>query len=551
LRVSGARIVGALAAAALTLAVAPAASGQTLSFVVSLRAARELDSPRAAPAIGRGFVGVSIDYCNITRYAQAGPNPILDQLLLALAPEGGVIRIGGDQIGQSCIGDPDPLLTTPPVIRAVLRQTDAHAILGVDFFDGNPYLVPGEVSTLVRALDRRHPSRWIEAFEVGNEPDLYQRYGVGLPWQQTQPSFLEYLQAFTEWAGLIHRYAGDPGVGVAGPSLGRLGIPWIHGPFTHDFRAFMSGPAQASPITFHEYPLSSTLPCPNPACPAIANLLSNSASHGLAQQVAPYSAWLADPQQVRVDEANSVTGGGVSGVSNTFTSALWILDTLFEFARAGVAGVNVHTFPSAQYALFSGPQPGGWVVYPEYYGMLAFARAAPFGSQLLAVSGSAAATAAPQVKVWAVQTLGGSLHVVAINKGLFPHTIVLRGRGVPYAKTATISVLRGPATAVDTMCPYPLELTGMCAPAGVTLGGATFGPADQAGGDHTSTGVLGPPPPHTCTLVVRCSGQQRNGEVEFTLAPGTATIIAGSPAPPPSRNRRPTRPGVPSGRHKR
>ena len=130
MRVSGGRIVGALAAAALTLAIAPGASGQTLSFVVSLRAARELDSRRAAPAIGRGFVGVSIDYCNITRYAQAGPNPILDQLLLALAPEGGVIRIGGDQIGQSCIGDPDPLLTTPPVIRAVLRQTDAHAILG-------------------------------------------------------------------------------------------------------------------------------------------------------------------------------------------------------------------------------------------------------------------------------------------------------------------------------------------------------------------------------------------------------------------------------------
>ena len=419
MRVPGARIVGALAAAALTLAIATGASGQTLSFQVSLRAARELDSRRPAPAIARGFVGVSIDYCNITRYAQAGPNPILDQLLLALAPEGGVVRIGGDQIGQTCPpGDPDPLATTPPVIRAVLRQTQSHAILGLDFFDGNPYLVPGEVTTLVRALDPRHPSRWIDAFEVANEPDLYQRYGAELSWQQTRPLFFDYLQAFAEWAGLVHRYARDPAVGVAGPSLGRLGIPWIHGPFTDDFRAFMSGPTEASPITFHEYPLLGATPCPNPGCPAIVNLLSNSASHGLAQQVAPYSAWLPDPGQVRVDEANSVTGGGVSGVSNTFTSALWILDTLFEFARAGVAGVNVHTFPSARYALFSGPQPGGWVVYPEYYGMLAFARAAPFGSQLLSVSGSAAATAAPLVKVWAVQTLGGSLHVVAINKDL-------------------------------------------------------------------------------------------------------------------------------------
>ncbi len=52
---------------------------------------------------------------------------------------------------------------------------------------------------------------------------------------------------------------------------------------------------------------------------------------------------------------NSVTGGGAKGVSNTFASALWALDTLFELAQAGVSGVNVHTFPSAQYALYTGP----------------------------------------------------------------------------------------------------------------------------------------------------------------------------------------------------
>ena len=182
MRVSGARIVGALAAAALALAIAPGRAAKRSRS--RSRCGRRVSSTRAgpAPAIARGFVGVSIDYCNITRYAQAGPNPILDQLLLALAPEGGVVRIGGDQIGQTCPpGDPDPLATTPPVIRAVLRQTQSHAILGLDFFDGNPYLVPGEVTTLVRALDPRHPSRWIDAFEVANEPDLYQRYGAGLP----------------------------------------------------------------------------------------------------------------------------------------------------------------------------------------------------------------------------------------------------------------------------------------------------------------------------------------------------------------------------------
>ncbi|HWE33718.1 MAG TPA: hypothetical protein VG410_09545 [Solirubrobacteraceae bacterium] len=546
-----ARIGGALAAAALTVAIAPAASGQTLTFNVSTRPARELDSRRPVPAIALGFTGVSIDYCNITQYADAGPNPILDQLVLALAPQGGVIRIGGDQLGQGCAGDADPLVNAPPVIRSVLRQTQSRAILGVDFADGDPYLVPGEVSALIDALDRRHPSRWIEAFEIGNEPDLYQRYGVALPWQQTQPSFFQYLQAFTEWAGLIHRYARDPDVGVAGPSLGRLGIPWIHGPFTHDFRAFMSGPAEANPITFHEYALLWQVACPNPGCPTIVNLLTNSASHGLAQQVAPYSAWLRDPQQVRVDEANSVTGGGVSGVSNTFSSALWMLDTLFEFAQAGVGGVNVHTFPSAQYALFSGPRPGGWLVYPEYYGMLAFARAAPFASQLLSVSRPPATDAAPPVKVWAVQTLAGSLHVVAINKDLVPRTIVLDGPGVPYAKTATISVLRAPPTPPSPTCPVPLNVTGLCARSGVTLAGATFGAADAAGGDHTSTGALGGPARGTCTRLEACTAQPRKGEIELTLAPGTATMLSGSPAPRPSPRRRAKHAGGPSTPHRR
>jgi len=517
------------------LAVVPGAAAQTLTFRVSTRLARELDSRRVAPPIAPGFAGVSIDYCTITRYAQTGPNPILDRLLLALAPRGGVIRIGGDQLGQSCVGDPDPLVQTPPVIRAVLSQTHERAILGLDFIDGNPYIIPGEVSALAGALDRTHPSRWIEAFEIGNEPDLYPRYGVTLAWQRTRPLFYSYLQAFTLWANLVHRYVRDSAVGVAGPSLGRLGIPWIHGPFTSDFLAFMSGPAHADPITFHTYALLSQAPCPNPGCPTILNLLANYSSHGLAHEVAPYSAWLRDPQQLRVDETNSVTGGGVAGVSNTFASALWILDSLFEYARAGVAGINVHTFPSASYALFSGPRPGGWVVYPEYYGMLAFARAAPAGSRLLSVSGTAAARTVSSVKVWAVRAPSGGLRIVAINKDLVAHTIVLRGAGVPYKKTATIAVLQAPPTSIAAICPQPLALTGLCAHAGVTLGGASFGPADPGGGDHTSTGVLGPPPSGTCQLLERCTVQPRGDSIELTLAPGTATLVAGAPSPPRKR----------------
>ena len=55
---------------------------------------------------------------------------------------------------------------------------------------------------------------------------------------------------------------------------------------------------------------------------------------------------------MRIDELNSVSCGAVPEVSNTFASALWALNTLFEMARVGIRGVNIHTFPGAGYELF-------------------------------------------------------------------------------------------------------------------------------------------------------------------------------------------------------
>ena len=41
-----------------------------------------------------------------------------------------------------------------------------------------------------------------------------------------------------------------------------------------------------------------------------------------------------------------------SGVSDTFASSLWVVDALFELARLGVDGVNMHTLPRSAYELF-------------------------------------------------------------------------------------------------------------------------------------------------------------------------------------------------------
>ena len=81
-------------------------------------------------------------------------------------------------------------------------------------------------------------------------------------------------------------------------------------------------------------------------------------------------------------ELNSVSCGGARGVSDTFASALWILDTLFNMAAVGVDGVNIHTFNKALDQPSLTHSSGGWQAHvdPMDYGTPTFARAAPTGS---------------------------------------------------------------------------------------------------------------------------------------------------------------------------
>jgi hypothetical protein len=82
---------------------------------------------------------------------------------------------------------------------------------------------------------------------------------------------------------------------------------------------------------------------------------------------------------LRVCEANSFYGGGQPGVSDSFISALWVLDFMWTLAAGGAAGVNMETginqldFVSS-YSPIPNDAKGTVSVAPEYYGMLAFAQ---------------------------------------------------------------------------------------------------------------------------------------------------------------------------------
>jgi hypothetical protein len=249
-------------------------------------------------------------------------------------------------------------------------------------------------------------------------------------------------------------------------------------------------PSRLKLVTAHLYPLMN---CSANAHPLLSQLLSPSSIQGLATSAhRMVKAAAAHGKPLRVDEINGITCGGYRGVSDTFASALWVLDVLFELDKIGVDGVNVQTVPGGVQEIF-GPvagDGGSMVVHPEFYGMMMFAQASPAGSRLFTIPARLPAN----VKLWATRAKDRSARVTLINDNLSkPRTVhvPLSSPGGP----AAVEALRAPHVGSTS---------------GVTLGGRSFGNA-------TSTGLLPAPVPRQL--------KSRHGGYTVRLPPATAILL--------------------------
>jgi hypothetical protein len=428
-----------------------------------------------APAIAKGFLGLSIEYQSVAVDAgpASDPDQVMDQLIANLNPgQRPVIRIGGDSTDHTWYpvrGVHIRGLTyalTPAWLASVARlarSTDAKLILGIDLEVNSPTVAGAEATALLQAIGSAH----ILAWEVGNEPNLYSSF----PWYvrtagdpstgvYTRPrdySFGDYLNQFNAEARAL------PDIALAGPALGSP--VWMK-----HVGQMIGADREVRDITYHAYPTNCFAAPGNRAFPSVADLLSRQGSDGLAAAVAGYAAQArAAGRNFRVDELNSSACGGTSGVSDTFASALWVTDTLFAMASRGVTGVNIQDFNSGRYKPFGFSQVGGrWVaqVEPLYYGMALFVRAAPAGSQLLSVGASGADT----VRAWAAQTPAdstdhGARTVTLINDHI-RHAVTVTVR-VPGASRGTLIRMSAPA--------------GAAAKAQITLAGSSYGSSTSTG----------------------------------------------------------------------
>ena len=435
--------------------------------------------------MGDGFVGVSFEYRAMHQYTGRDPlaiDPALLGLVQGLAPgQSPVIRVGGD----STDGSWWPIRGMVPqggiyyritqgwlrTTRALAADLNARLILGINLASGRVAIAAAEGRTLVSAIGRRY----IQALEIGNEPDLYGVFpwyvdGRGHVYHARPRSYdlAQYTQQFREWAGAL------PHVGLAGPALS--GPAWAR-----NLWRFVAHAPRLSVVTYHRYPLRACLTnTADPGYPTIPNLLADRSSAGLASPLAPYVRTAhRHGAQFRVDELNTASCEGAAGVSDTFASALWALDTAFNLAAVGVDGINIHMLPGSNYELFtvSHAADGSWqaFVHPEYYGLAMFAQAFPPGARLLPVSGVGGP--GDPVKLWATLGADGTERVTLINQDpLAEHDIQLQ---VPGELSQTTGA--APSGQLES-----LQAPGLSATSGVTLGGQTFGA-------ETQTGVLGAP----------------------------------------------------------
>ncbi len=483
--VSRRSLAGGLAAAGVLAAVFVAGLGGSHRTSAHERAARRLQAPaRSIPAgaqtltvgqrtsgrpIPAGFLGLSLEYPALEAYAGPNPNainPVLVQLIRNLSPgQAPNLRIGGDTTDWTWW--PVPGVAKPGGVRyslnrrfaavaaALAHGLGARVILGIQLEADSAKVAGTEARALVTGIGRSS----VQALELGNEPELYGSFtwyttksGQHVKGRPPGYDFAAYQRDFSRLGAAL------PRVPLAGPATGAP--KWIP-----ELPRFLPAHPQVRVATLHRYPVQQCFISPAaPQYPSVAHLLAPASSRGLADSVAPFVG-VAHARHValRIDEMNTVSCGGAPGVANGFVSALWALDAVFQMARVGVDGVNIHTYPRAPYELFTfSRRHGRWrgFVAPEYYGLMMFAQAAPPGAHLLRLSG-----ALGNVRAWATRAPDGTTRVVLINEY------------TAQARTLAVRIAGGDAPAMLEL----LRAKGITATTGVTLGGQTFGTATTAG----------------------------------------------------------------------
>lgn len=289
---------------------------------------------------------------------------------------------------------PSPVRITPLAIRRLREFLDLcgwNLIYGLNMGTGTPENAAAEAAYV---MDVAGPK--LIAFQLCNEPDLFFRNGIRNAGYNSD-------QFAGEWQRFYDAIrARVPRAHFAGPDTA-YNNEWLV-PFASRFKreaVFLSqhyyaeGPPEDPSMTIER------LLRPNRNLEAeFDGMKKVKRDFGL-----PF----------RLAETNSCYQGGKPGVSDTFASALWGADLMYQLASAGGMGINFHGGGYGWYTPIAGTRENGFLARPIYYGMLLFAQAGP--GQLIE-SQLDHSESAPLLTAYALRGSDGAIKIAAFNKNL-------------------------------------------------------------------------------------------------------------------------------------
>lgn len=327
-----------------------------------------IDLTRTVATIPADFLGLGYEISSVARPGLlSATNSAYVQLVRTLGKRG-VVRVGGntaDYASYSANGTPASVpegkggsVVNDAVLRDLggfLEATGWQLLWALNLGSGALQNAVDEARAVMRSAGDH-----LLAFEIGNEPDLFSHN----PHRHRSYDYNDYLREFRQYREALQKAI--PGIPFAAPDAATA-TDWVTR-FAKDERSHIKL------LTEHYYRDGAR----NPTATIEELLRPDPKLTTMLQQLKAASESAGLPY--RICETNSFYGGGKPGVSDTFASALWVLDFMFTLASAGCAGVNMETGVNqlgfiSHYSPIGDDEHGHYWAAPEYYGMLAFAQA--------------------------------------------------------------------------------------------------------------------------------------------------------------------------------
>jgi hypothetical protein len=289
---------------------------------------------------------------------------------------------------------PAPVRITPTAIRNLREFLDEcgwKLIYGLNLGTGTAEDAADQAARVIDAAGSR-----LIAFQLCNEPDLFFRNGI----RKADYNFQQFAVEWQHFHQTIR--ARLPNAPFAGPDTA-YNNEWLV-PFAKQFKkeaVFLSqhyyaeGPPTDPSMTIER------LLRPNPKLKdEFEGMKATMQESGL-----PF----------RLAETNSCYQGGKQGVSDTFASALWSADLMYQLASAGGMGINFHGGGYGWYTPIAGTQEDGFLARPIYYGMLLFAQA---GAGQLVECKLDQPEQIPLLTAYGIRNDAGDMRVAVFNKNV-------------------------------------------------------------------------------------------------------------------------------------